>query len=199
MFDVGSERVKVSIQCNHIFEIIRTTNHNLLGHLRYTPCLLSYSIPHCLMEKLWGLYEPSAVTLRISVDTHIPYRCYKKCNWKHRWNFQMHQIYTGKQFTSDKFLSHRYHARQRTCAEEKLDKISARLKFPWKPYRDFAQKTTGISRFKFLKKKFYKKMQNFYGQARNICITNSTSSIYCNLNCICNLFGYMLVDSNSSP
>jgi len=113
---------KVSIQCNHTFEIIATTNHNLLGHLCYTPCSLNNSFPHCLLEKLWGLYEPTAVTLWISLGTHIPYRCYKKCHWKRRWNFQMHQIYTGKQFTSEEFLSNRYHARQRTCAEEKLDK-----------------------------------------------------------------------------
>jgi len=39
----------------------------------------------------------------------------------------MHQIYTGKQFASAEFLSNRYHARQRTCAEEKLDKICAGL------------------------------------------------------------------------
>ena len=50
-----------------------------------------------------------------------------KCHWNRRWNFQMHQIYTGKQFTSEEFLSSRYHARQRTCAEEKLDKICAKL------------------------------------------------------------------------
>ena len=58
---------KVSIQCNHTFEIITTTNHNLLGHLCYTPFLLNSSFPHCLLEKLWGLYEPSAVTLWISL------------------------------------------------------------------------------------------------------------------------------------
>jgi len=39
----------------------------------------------------------------------------------------MHQIYTGKQFTSEEFLSNRYYAKQRMCAEEKLDKICARL------------------------------------------------------------------------
>ena len=55
------------------------------------------------------------------------YRCFKKCKWKHRWNFQMHQIYTVKQFVSEEFLSNRYHARQRTCAEEKLDKICITL------------------------------------------------------------------------
>jgi hypothetical protein len=52
----------------------------------------------------------------------------------------MHQMYTGKQFTSEEFLSNRYHARQRTCAEEKLDKIYARLETsPRKSLNSLAQ------------------------------------------------------------
>jgi len=38
---------KVFVQCNHITEIITTTNHNLLGHLCYSPRLLNNSFPHC--------------------------------------------------------------------------------------------------------------------------------------------------------
>jgi len=104
---------RTSVHWNHITEIIATTNHNWLGHLCYTLRLLNNSFPHCLLEKLWGLYKPFAVTPWISPGTHIPYsRCYRKCNWKHRWNFQMHQIYTGKQFGSEEFLRNRHHVRE---------------------------------------------------------------------------------------
>ena len=138
---------KVSIQCNHIIEIIASTNHNLLGRLCYTPCPLNNSFSRCLLEKLWGLYEPSAVTLCISPGTHIPYRCYKKCHWKRRWNFQMHQIYTVKQFANEEFLSNRYHAKQRTCAEEKLGKICARLETsPRKSLDSLAQQRVWLHR-----------------------------------------------------
>jgi hypothetical protein len=52
----------------------------------------------------------------------------------------MHQMYIGKQFTSEEFLSNRYHARQRTCAEEKVDKICARMEiFPRKSLDSLAQ------------------------------------------------------------
>ena len=36
---------KVPVQCNHITEIITTSNHNLLGHLCYTPHPLNNSFP----------------------------------------------------------------------------------------------------------------------------------------------------------
>jgi len=80
---------KVPVQCNHITQII-TTNQNPSVCLRYTPCLLNNSFPHSTFEKLWGQYEPSAVTLWISLGTHIQCKWYKKCHWKHRWNFPMH-------------------------------------------------------------------------------------------------------------
>jgi len=123
---------KVSVQCNHITEIITTTDHSLLGRLCYTPCLLNNSFPHCLLEKLWGLYEPSAVTLWISLGTHIPYRCYKKCHWTHRWNFQMHQIYTGKHFTGEVFLRNRYHVRHRNCWWHVVRKNRTKFVLDWR-------------------------------------------------------------------
>jgi hypothetical protein len=43
---------------------------------------------------------------------------------------------------SEEFLSNRYHARQGTCAEEKLDKICARLEAsPRKSLDSFAQQS----------------------------------------------------------
>ena len=52
----------------------------------------------------------------------------------------MQQIYTGKQFASEEFLSNRYFVRQRTCAEEKLDTICARLEIsPRKSLDSLAQ------------------------------------------------------------
>ena len=109
------------------------TNHNLLPPLCYTPRLLNNSFPHRLLEKLWGLYEPPAVTLWISLGTHIPYsRCYKKCHWKHRRNFQMHQIYTGKQLTGEEFLRNRHHVRQRTCRWHVLWKNWTKFVLEWR-------------------------------------------------------------------
>ena len=105
----------VSVQCNHITEIITTTNHNLSGRLCYAPRPLNNSFPHCLLEKPWGQYKPSAVTLYISLSTHIAHRWYKKCHGKHWRNFQLHQIYTGEQFTGEEFMRNRHHVRQKTC------------------------------------------------------------------------------------
>jgi len=118
----------VPVPCNHITEIITTTNHNLLGCLYYTPCLLN----NCLLEKLWGQYEPSAVTLWFSLRTHVAYRWYKKCHWKHRWNFQLHQIYTGEQFTGEEFLRNRHHVRQKTGRWHVLRKNWTKFVLDWR-------------------------------------------------------------------
>jgi hypothetical protein len=64
----------------------------------------------------------------------------------------MHQIYTGKEFASEEFLMNRYHVRQITHAEEKLDKICTRLKTsPRKSLDSLAQQSVTASSLSLIK------------------------------------------------
>jgi hypothetical protein len=99
---------------------------------------------------------------------------------------------------SGKFETSKSTSQWRVLTEEKLDNISPRLKFLRKLFRHFAQTTTGISKFKFLKKKFYKQCKFLQTGQEYLHNNRQISSIYCNLSCNCNPFGYMIVDSNSS-
>jgi len=96
---------------------------------------MSHTMPtqQLISTLYWRSCEVSMVICSHSVDfCNIRYRCYKKCHWKCRWNLQMHQIYTGKQFTIEEFPRNKYHATQRTCRWRVLRRNWTKFVLDWR-------------------------------------------------------------------
>jgi hypothetical protein len=71
---------KISIQCNNKFETVPTTNHNLLGHICYTPCLLNNYVKSAIKRHLNTHFFYFFGKFCILKMIHIPFKFSVQCN-----------------------------------------------------------------------------------------------------------------------